>query len=168
MDGIIVGFSRPKKWKPFAWLIMQAYNIPYDHVYVRFYSDSYERNLVYQASGTKVNFMSQEIFLEDNLAIAEFEIEISKENKKQMVQFAIDNCGKPYGIKAVFGLTLVRIAELFGKTIKNPFRDNETTYVCSELGAYILEYYADVKLPKNYEDITPKDLYNCLLQIKER
>ena len=146
---------------------MKAYNIPYSHVYVQFYSDSYERNLVYQASSTKVNFMGQEIFLKDNLVIAEFEVEISKESKKQIVQFAIDSCGKPYGMKAVFGLGIVRIAELFGKIIKNPFRDDETTYVCSELGAYILEHYANVRLPKNYEDITPKDLYNCLLQIKK-
>lgn len=167
MEGVIVGFSKPKKWKPFAWLIMQAYDIPYNHVYVRFYSEFYERNLIYQASGTKVNFMGEDLFLQDNDVIAEFELSITNEQKKAMIQFAIDSCGQAYGIKAVVGLAWVRICEWFGKVVKNPFRDGKTTYVCSELGAYILENYAHLKLPKNYEDITPKDLYECLLKTKE-
>lgn len=167
MEEIKIGFSKPKKWKPFAWLIMIGYGIPYDHVYVKFHSDKYDRDLIYQASKTLVNFMGTEIFKEENFIIDEFSISISDEQKIKMMKFAIDNSGKPYGIKQAFGMAIVRIAEMFGKYIKNPFKDEGKTYVCSELAAYILEEFAGKSIPKDIDDITPKDLYEYLNLLKK-
>jgi hypothetical protein len=163
MNNIIIGFSKPKKWKLFAWLIMKGYNIPYDHVYIRFHSDKYDRDLIYQASGTKVNFTSPIVFSDDNDIIKEFSIETDDENKTKVMQFAIDNAGKPYGIKEAFGLALVRILDIVNITIKNPFADGEFTYVCSEMGWLILEKLrSNIKIDKDPDDITPLDLYNIL------
>lgn len=163
MDSIVIGFSKPKTWHPFSWLIMTAYNIPYDHVYVRIQSDSMQRNLLYQASSLAVNFMGEDIFNAANDVVREFTVQISAENKLKLLQFAIDNSGKPYGIKDCFGLAYVRICELFGKTVKNPFNDGGATYVCSELAGYILVEFAGATLPEDIGDLTPKDVYQYLL-----
>lgn len=159
MKTLIVGFSKPKTWKPFAWLIMTGYSIPYDHVYIKVKSDSMNRNLLYQASQLAVNFMAEEIFLTSNDVVQEFEVSIAPENYLKLLQFAIDNSGKPYGIKEAFGLALVRICEVFGRKIQNPFNDGGATYVCSELVGYILKEYAGAQISESVDDITPKDLF---------
>lgn len=166
MENITFGFSRPKTWKAFATLIMKAYGIPYDHVYVRFYSDRYSRGLIYQASQLTVNFMGQLKFDHENITVESVELEISDELKTRIMQFAIDNVGKPYGIKEAFGLGIVRVAAFFGKTIKNPFSDGKTTYVCSGLAAVILKEFFGADLPKDPDDMTPKDLLELLQSIK--
>lgn len=165
MSSIIIGFSGTKKWAPFAWLIQKGYGIPYSHAYIRFYSDSYERDIIYQASGTMVNFVSPVIFKEHHKIVAEYEIEIEPETKKRVMQFALDNVGKPYGIKACLGLAWVRIGELLGKKWKNPFKYDGKTYVCSELAGFILEEYAGAEIPGNVEDVSPKTLFDYLKTI---
>jgi hypothetical protein len=167
MDSIIIGFSKPKKWKIFSWLIMTGYNIPYDHVYIRWYSSKLNRDIVYQASGMTVNFMGQQFF-DNNDVIEEFCIPITPGNKLAMVQFAMDNAGKPYGIKECFGLAWVRICQLFGKTIKNPFNADGTTYVCSELAGFLIQEYAGIEVDSDIADITPLELYNTLKSINTK
>jgi hypothetical protein len=166
-DKIIFGFSKPKKFKPFALLIMLGYGIPYSHVYIKFHSDKYNRDLIYQASHSMVNFMGTEIFYRDNIVIEEFEIEISDNKKSEMITFAIDNVGKAYGVKQAFGMAIVRISELIGIKISNPFSDGNQTYVCSELGAYILEHFSGRDIPEKLDDVTPKDLYSYFIKLKE-
>lgn len=165
METITVGFSRPKTWKPFAWLIMASYGIPFDHVYIKWHSGKLERDIVYQASGTMVNFMGQQFF-DNNVSVDEFEIPITPENKLAMIQFAMDNAGKPYGIKECFGLAWVRICALFGKKVKNPFKSDGSTYVCSELAGYILSNYAGITIDSDIADIDPKEAYDYLLAAK--
>lgn len=165
MSSIYVGFSRPKTWKPFAALIMWAYAIPYDHVYIRWHSDFLERDVIYQASSTMVNFMSPVIFESNNVIVKEFELAISDENRKAMIQFAMDNAGKPYGIKQCVGLGIVRLCELFGKNIKNPFADGTNSYVCCELGEYIIEEFNNVAVPYNPDTLNPKQFYDFMEQL---
>lgn len=161
---IKVGFSKPNKWKPFSWLIMIGYNIPFDHVYISWNSKKLDRDIVYQASSTMVNFMGS-VFFKNNIVVDEFQIKLSDENYKKMVQFAIDTAGEPYGIKECFGLAYVRICELLGFKVKNPFNADGTTYVCSELVGYILQEYANLKIDNDLADITPLEVYNCLKSI---
>lgn len=168
MENITIGFSRPQKWKPFAWLIMTAYGIPYDHVYIKFHSNYYERDVIYQASSTMVNFMSPIVFQANNIIVKEFQLDISTENKKNMVKFAMDNAGIPYGIKQCLGLAIVKICEMFGKKILNPFKDGGKTYVCCELATYVLEQYDSISIPFDQDTINPKELYDYLVLITEK
>lgn len=165
MTSISIGFSRPKTWKPFAELIMLGYGIPYDHAYVRFHSDFYNRDVIYQASSTMVNFMSPVIFECNNVIVKEFQIQITDENRKAMVGFAMDNAGKPYGIKECFGLAWVRLNEIVGRRIKNPFADGGTTYVCCEMAAAILNQYSSIKVPYDLDNLNPKELYNFMEKV---
>jgi hypothetical protein len=162
MDYIIVGFSKPTRWKPFAWLISALWKTEYDHVYIGFYFDKYERNVVYQASKLSVNFMEKSNFTRDNVIIKEFQISITPENKIKMMQFAIDNSAKAYGMKSAIGVGLVKIFSFFGKKIANPFRDGGKTYICCELAAVIMEQFADAKFNTGNDEISPKDVYDYL------
>lgn len=162
MDSIIVGFSRPKTWKPFSWLIMTAYGNPFSHAYIKFYSKSLDRWIIYQASGFSVNFMNIQTFEDEEVIVYEKEIEITQEAKTRIIRFAMDNCGKPYGIKQVAGLGWVRLQELlFRKEIKNPLTDGIKSFFCSELVALILSMVG-IKLPKAPEDMAPKDVFGLL------
>lgn len=165
MQTVTVGFSKPKKWKPFAALIMWGYDIPYDHVYIKFHSSFYDRDVIYQASGTMVNFMSPVLFESVNQVVKEFTLQITDENMIKMVQFAMDNAGKPYGIKQCLGLAIVRIAQLFGKSIQNPFKDDGETYVCCEMAEDIVNDFTSVKIAQSADNITPKSMYDALSQI---
>lgn len=168
MDTITIGFSRPKKFKPFAWLIMKGYGINYDHVYIKFHSDKYNRDIIYQASQTMVNFMSNVIFLSDNEVVNEYSMDITADKKTEMIQFAMDNAGIPYGKLQAFGLAIVRIFEVFGKKINNPFGDGIKTFVCCKLAAYILENFAGDVIDEPLNNITPKDLYSYMQNIQKK
>jgi hypothetical protein len=163
---IIVGFSRPSKFKPFAWLIQKTYGVSYDHVYIRIHSEKYSRDVIYQASKTMVNFMGTDIFAADNVTIEQFEVNINDANYIKLMQFAMDKAGTPYGVRECFGMAWVKICSWFGKKISNPFKDSGHTYVCSELAAYILQQYAGDVLPTDIDDMTPLDVYNYLTKLK--
>lgn len=147
---------------PFAWLIMKAYDISYDHVYIRFYSDKFARNLVYQSSKTMVNFIEFNNFCEANEIVKEFEVAITEIGRTKMIQFAVDNVGKPYGIKNALGLAIVKLCSFFNKKIRNPFSDAGKTYVCCELVAEILKEYTPTKIDQDINSINPKELYDIL------
>lgn len=114
-----------------------------------------------------VNFMGAQ-FVANNVVVDEFEIPISATAKLAMIQFAMDNAGKPYGIKECFGLAWVKICALFGKAVSNPFTFDGSTYVCSELVGYILDEYTNMNVNKDPSLIDPKMMYNYLLAIKAK
>ena len=168
MRTLKIGFSRPKTWKPFASLIMNAYRIPYDHVYIKIYAPNYDREIIYQASKSMVNFMSPDVFKDENLVVREFEMPINEDSYRILMQFAIDNAGKHYGVKNILGLTYVRICYWLGKTVRNPFNDRGATYICSELVAKILKDFEGLKLDKDLTDMTPLDVYNLLISLNSQ
>ena len=94
MESIIVGFSRPKAWfEPFSWLIRAVTGSQFSHAYIRFYSEEYNRWLVYQASGLKVNFIGQTMFDGAETVYEEFTVPVTALTKKIAIQGAIDKCG---------------------------------------------------------------------------
>lgn len=169
MDTITLGFSRPSKlWLPplFSWAIMLFDWSNFSHTYIRFHSDSYDRDLVYQASGLKVNFIGWKMFQSEEVVVREFVIPVAAAAKLKVVQFAIDNVGKPYSLGAVLGIIVVKIAGLFGHKIKNPI--SQQGYFCSELAALILEDYCNAQLSNDdVKRMTPTDVCNYLIQHPE-
>lgn len=162
MNEIVIGFSRPLKFKPLAALIKVLWGTPYDHVYLKFQSNFFSRDLIYQASKLLVNFMGLTTFLAENEILWEASIELTDEEMQALIKFAIDNAGKPYGLKEAFGLGLVRLFEIFGKTIKNPFGGGTQNYICSVLAAYVLQNFTSVRLVKDFQDMSPKDVWDFL------
>lgn len=167
MFTIIIGFSRPKKWHLLSTLIMKVEKTDYSHAYIRIHSEKYDRDLIYQASGLAVNFMNIEMFNNHNNVIHEFEIEVSDETYLDIMRFAIDNVGIPYGSKELIGFGLIKLAALFNKKISNPFSNGTKTSVCSELVARILNDF--VKLDTgNPDDVDPAVLYEKISQFSAK
>lgn len=162
MEKLTIGFSKSrKKFAIYSWIIRLVEGTDFSHVYVKWHSSSLERNITYQASGTTVNFMAQQIFNEHHIPVHEIELTLTADQKKEIVQFAMDNVGVPYGLKAAFGILLVKTASIFGKSIKNPFRDGGGTYFCSELAAKILEILG-YDLGNDIEHFGPGELFEYM------
>jgi uncharacterized protein YycO len=159
METIVVGFSKAKKKTAIvSWLIRLFQNTPFSHTYIRFYSQKYDRWLVYQASKTAVNFMEYSHFLENNEIVEEITIITTDAQKTALVTYAIDTVGRPYSIKALLGFAL----ETIGLPYKWLLQNGDKSYVCSELvlralnEAYIEEAFEDPDL------VTPKELYEFI------
>jgi hypothetical protein len=166
MDEIIVGFSRPKSWfNPFSWLIRIAEGTPWkwapmSHAYVKYFDSVTGLWLIFQASGQKVNFISQDMFDVVENIVGEFSIPVTASTKLSTMQKAQKICGSPYGVKEILGFAIVMLVSLLGKKIKNPFASN-TSYFCSQLACDIInEIVIDESLDS--ASCSPLDLYNFL------
>lgn len=163
MTSITIGFSRPKGWfVPFSWLIRLVTWSPYSHVYIKFYSKTYRRYLIYQASGLKVNFIGKKLFDSEEIIFKEFEIPITSRVKGKTIEFAIDKCGYPYGVKQIVGFGWVLLARVFGKKVKNPFY-SDSSFFCSEMVGDVLDYMMDEKDPMSPSTSSPKDIYDFIV-----
>lgn len=167
MEQLIIGFSRSKKRFPvYGWLIMLFEGTPFSHVYIRWYSQGLDRNIIYQASGQAVNFMNPATWTEHNKVVEEFQIPVSEDQKKKIVQFAMDNVGIPYGWKAAIGMGYMKIMSWFGKKVKNPFRDGRSAYVCSELVATMLTDYFGANIKDDLDSAGPAIVYDYIKRIQ--
>lgn len=157
MRKIQIGFSRPKKVFPiFSWAIRLVEWTSYSHVYVKSFSSIADEFLVYQASGTQVNFMGFCYFSRVAHVVKEFEFEISEEAHKAYLKWAIRMSGAPYGLKAVLGILLVRCFNLK----RNPLSDGEKTWFCSELAGRVLSDFMGAHFPpEELEMAGPKKLF---------
>lgn len=163
MKRITVGFSKPKaKFVPFADAIKKVIGSDFSHTYIKFKADSFNRVLIYQASGTAVNFMVEERFLDHNTVVAEFDLEVSEEVFNKTLQFAIDQVGTPYGMSQIFGILYVKALGLFGLKAKNPFPNGSGNYVCSELVAQILKEIVGLEVSEDLDLIDPKEVFELL------
>lgn len=162
MRKIYVGFSKPihKILPIYSWAIRALEGTKFSHVYVR-HSTKYDIDIVYQASGTQVNFESGELFFKKAEAIKEFLFEITDEAFDSYMKFAIQNAGKPYGILQVFGIAVYSLLGLK----KNPFPSGSANYVCSEFVGEILFEIGRFKYDREvFDKLTPKDLFEFCLK----
>lgn len=164
MDSITIGFSRPKGgFQPFSWLIRLAYWSAFSHAYIRFNMPRLG-DVVFQASGLKVNLIGRTLFDSKEDIYKEFTLPISIKKKNELIKFAVDQLGKPYNIKGIFGMAFVRIGQLLGLKWHSPFSYNESSAFCSEIVAKILEKYEDIDLG-NVADDSPQAVYSVLEKI---
>lgn len=134
MKKMWVGFSKPKKWfKPFSWAIRLVEGTPYSHVYFRIYSEGLDVDLIYQASGSQVNFVGLQHFEDHAMCLAEFEVpDIDPADYRVFMREAIKTAGADYSIKQPLGIFLIKVFNL----TKNPFHNGKAAWVCSELVGY--------------------------------
>jgi hypothetical protein len=113
---------------------MKVEGVDYSHVALVFETESLGRSLVYQATTKGVNFMSFDNFTESNTIVDGDAMAMNPEERKAVLQFCIDNAGKPYGYLEVLGIGLRRLVQLlFKRDIGNVLADGDKSYFCVEL-----------------------------------
>jgi len=70
--------------------------------------------------------------------------------------------GRQYGYLNVFGMGIQRLLKVFGIKIKNPLKDKDKTFVCSELVIRLLQQSSDYCKDLDPERDGPADLYKSL------
>jgi hypothetical protein len=134
----------------------------YSHVYLK-YQDAYlGQPMIYQASHTLVNSMSEAVFLAQETVVQEFTFNVSDASFLACMQFAANQAGKPYGILEICGLALVNAAMVLNIKMQNPIKDAGTTWICDQLIAALLETCENVTLPIPLNDMMPKDMYSLV------
>jgi hypothetical protein len=168
MKTVTIGFSKARSNKAlFSRAIMLAQNTPFSHVYTRVTWPASGQDIVYQASGTKVNVDSYAHFLTVEEVVAEFQVEVREETWAKIAKFMIDNLNKPYSIKEIVGMVLVIICKKLGISIANPFRDDHASFFCEELSADIFKMiHPEIKF--DTESNGPKEFYDLLVEWDEK
>lgn len=139
MSKLIIGFSNPRQTNPVSWLIRKINKTPYSHTYIKIYSASLDRFLIYQARGTQVNFVGNKRFESYAQVCKEYELDVWDKNKTKILQFCVDNAGEGYGVKQLFGMLYVAFFKAFGVKKANPFTAG---MVCTEVIVLLLQLLA--------------------------
>jgi len=153
IDTVTIGFSRPKnKLLPVgSWAIRAFMKTPYSHVYIRFYSESINRTLIYEAVGTGgVRFVGFNLWSSQAEELKSYTLQVKKCNSTTLLQELVDDCGMKYGYLQNFGIFL---ASVLGWN-KNPWRKGRN---CSEIVAKFLKSEG-YEVKKSLDLITPKDI----------
>ncbi len=164
MKTITFGLSRPIKPTLFSRLIMWAEGTDYSHTYIKWPWAAVDRDIVYQASKMAVNFESGKTFYGHSLPVKEYDVDLSLETYKLIMQFCMDNSNKPYSLKQIAGFTYVKLAwKIFKKRVHNPFPTHGSSFVCSKIAAEIADKIPGIEISSSYDDITPLD-FECLME----
>lgn len=157
MRKITIGLSRHTKFSIFGRGIEFFQKTPYSHAYLKFHSNSLSRDLIYQASGLKVNFMNTKMFDSSNTTTNEYVIEVTEEKYNEILGFCVDQVGKPYGIKNIVGIVFYTV---FGyKIIKS---DKLESFICSELIGYVMRMAGILPDGIDLDYFKPKDVFDCM------
>lgn len=140
MTAIAIGFCKPQaEFVPVSWIIQRSEGVNFSHTYIKIYSASLKRMLIYQATGSGVYFIGLDAFNEHYQVVEEYQLNISDAAKVRLLQWCVDNSGKPYGRLQCLGIGIQRLFKLIGIKINNPFPNGDQAYICTELVAKALE-----------------------------
>jgi uncharacterized protein YycO len=163
MKNLKIGFSSPinNPFPIFSYAIKQAYNTKYSHTYLKFRSESIDRDIIYESVGVGVRFIGSTEWENHAEVIEEFQLTVTDEQYIKTMQFCVDHAGKKYGKKQVIG---IYIAKLF-RMKKNIFKNDDDEQICSEIVGRLLSDLGYV-FDKDFDLLTPKDIYTVLKEQK--
>lgn len=138
----IVLTKRKSKFNLLSLLIRLIERTEFSHAAIVF-QNSTGRQLIYEASGFSVKFKNLKMFLDDNVVIKKYHIQVEEDVLQNIIDICLDHLGRPYSMKSLIGLLLVRL----GLFKVNIFADGSDSFVCSELVAYLL---AEIKDEDNH------------------
>lgn len=155
MKIITIGFSKSKKkFAIGSWVIRAYMGTPYSHTYLSFYSQSLDRHLKYEAVGSGVRFIGDNLWEKHALEIKSYTIEVTDESYIESLQECVDNAGINYGFWQNIGIVVANILNLN----KNPFNSGIN---CSEIMGKLLKKNGYV-ITKDTNLLTPLDIENIL------
>lgn len=156
---IVIGASRKSSGITIGSELIQLWqNTDYSHVYVRWYLDDQEREIVYQASRGSVHYQSLDNFTKDNTIVKEFVLDITCDQFKKMSQKCIDLAGQNY--------SALELAQIFFNGLFSIEFTDRPGYICSELIGELLKDLG-YKFNKQCFLLTPKDIIETLQDNRE-
>jgi hypothetical protein len=161
MNNISIVFSKRSSFSLFSSLIMLGLGTPFSHVAIKLIDGDTGQTVIYQASGLAVNCVSESEFLSQEVIIDQKDFQINDNKFIAGKAWAIAQLGKPYGVMAILGFALQIILGIVGIKINNPFKENGSSWVCSQLASGFLEVCEDIDL--DLTNMTPKALYSALI-----
>ena len=150
---MVIGFSKPKKFKLGAWLISKWIGKSYSHVYIR-YNDTQGRDMVFQAGHGLVHQLLFTNFVLENYVVREIEIFATDAQKEEFRDYYYKHLGEPYDYK---DLVLIPINDTLWALKKPYVNSNGRGYICSELASEMLNHIFNVKFNKPFNLCRPDD-----------
>lgn len=164
MKTIIIGFSRHKGNAIGSELIQKYMGTKFSHVFFKFKEPHYVDNSIFHAVGRGLSYVSETRFLHSNTIAKEFVITVSDETYYELLNDCQQNSGIKYGFLQNIGILLVDCLNKLGCSIsKNPINDGIN---CSEWVAYLIEEMYGKWTDKDYNLVTPLDVYNYLIKLQ--
>ena len=160
-DKVIVEFVKPKN-HPFplvSWIIRLIENTEFSHVVIRI-DAGVNREFVYHSHFNGVNFLSKKLYNKKYKTTSKYEFFITKEQRKKLITYFLDNAGESYPMKELVGVLFVRIAGRFGFKINNPLGSNGM--YCSELAVKVLNILGFKKTSGKYKVTALKEIQDIL------
>lgn len=157
---IIIGFSAPNKYKLGAEAIKWWSSSSYSHVYIRFKSSNPSvPSTVYHAANGMVHFRTFENFKKDNNIIKETLIEVSTEDRIDILTHCMELSGEPYGVMELVVIFIKDLTHYLG--IELEAHDGKG-YICSELVGKIMIEKFGYKFDKPTFLLKPTDIDEVL------
>jgi hypothetical protein len=161
MDKIVTfGFSANKDCKPFSVAIQLIEKRPYSHVYIKYVDELTGDAMIFQASHGDVNLISESKFLQDNMILEEYEMNVSEEIYLRIRKKMNSLLGLKYSILQILNIMVQKIFK--SKDIKLVV-NGDKQFICSELGFVILEE-ARPEVIADQDSVTPSD-FNRIINI---
>lgn len=158
MHRVYIEFTSPKKWfKPFSWAIRLFQGTPYSHVRLRWISTTGEE-LIYEASGSAVKLIGR--YAQDKYAVKvhhSYHVNLDRPQYKRLIGL-FRYASVDYGQWQALGIPL---ADVFCLK-KNPLSKGQRKQVCSELVGYFIQEVLQIKVPKDFDLLIPKDIKEFL------
>lgn len=158
MSKIFIGFSYPKKFKIGAYAIAKWSNVNYSHVYIRFESESMP-GTVYHAAHGMVHFRSTDNFLKENNIVKEFCIEVTEQQRLDILKQSIQLAGEKYGYLELVKIFSTDVAAGIGIKLCT---ENSKGYICSELVGKIMVEKLGYTFDKPLFLLKPVDIVETL------
>lgn len=149
MRKLEVLFTKSKMKLPIgSWLIRLWTWKPYSHCAVKLPTKAaLGANAHFQSSDGMVNCMADEAFNVKHEVVIRYEVEVTKQQYRDIRNKLFEDMGKPYGIWQNVGIVLTDILRLMGISIRNPWRGGQN---CSEyLWDNWLKYLSDQERDAN-------------------
>jgi hypothetical protein len=153
MKTITIGLSTTKKFNCFSWAIKKLLKTPYSHAYLRLHDDLTNNDMIYQASGLHVNFENINDFINNEIIVKEFPLQVDDDTYTKIISFCEQKVGKPYAIRNIFAIFIYMIT---GKKLLKG--DGSNKFICSELVGGVLEICGLVNKATDLDYFTPKNV----------
>jgi hypothetical protein len=161
MANIYVGFSYPIEFKLGAYAIKSWSGVDYSHVYIRFESSNTKvPSNVYHAAHGMVHFIEFENFKKNNRVIKEYTIELSDEDRLDILIECMYLSGEGYGYTELIKILFTDL--VYGALNKNLITSNSRGYICSELVGKLLIDKLKLSFSKPTHLLKPVDIDNKL------